>query len=120
MRSLYFPARDLAPHAEPVDASTLEEGRVYFALGFLDTELLIPTLEPVVFIGKALEPGDNLFYFQDAESYRCGVRYDSQDGDGEAVFTCGEKPSHIYDFEYALNQLMLCSLRRAEHRGDSQ
>lgn len=119
MRSLHFPARDLAPYAEPVDASTLAAGRVYFALGFLDTEMLIPSLEPVVFIGKGLEPGEDLFYFQDAESYRRGVRYDSQDADGEAVFTCGEKPSHIYKFEYALNQLMLCSLRRAEHRADS-
>lgn len=102
------------PYAEPVDVSALQEGRVYFAFGFLDTEMLIPSLEPVVFIGRDLEPGEGLFYFQDAESYRRGVRSDSKDADIEAVFTCGAKPSHIFDFEFALNQLMLCSLRRAE------
>ena len=66
---------------------------------------------------NGLDSGEDLLYFQDAESYREGIRYDSADAE-RAVFTCGSQPSHIYEYENALNQLLLCSLRRSNH-GDS-
>ena len=72
--TLHFPARDLKPYAEPVDARDLKEGQLYFSLGFLDEDLVIPTLAPVVFIGNGVESGEDLLYFQDAESYREGIR----------------------------------------------
>lgn len=113
-RTFHFPARELQPYAEPVNVSSLQVGQIYVALNFLDDGLLLPVLEPVVFIGQDLEPGERALYFQDAESYRQGIRHDSASADGQAVFTRGAEPKHIFDFESALNQLMLCSLRRNE------
>src|SRR5204863_9021032 len=69
-----FETRELKEHSEPVAVERLREGTTYFSLSFLDKEMLVPTLEPVVFVGCNLEPDDEerLFYFQDADSYRAG------------------------------------------------
>jgi len=93
-----FEARDLKPYSEPINVHELQEGTIYFALGFLDREMLIPTLEPVVYIGKDLEDGEgnrDQFYFQDAESYRKGIRYPTGPGDQEAAVYSGSEPGHI-------------------------
>src|SRR5258708_29857054 len=82
-----FEARELKPYSEPVRVEELQEGRVYFAVNFLDTAMLIPTMEPVVFIGRNLEPGDvERFYFQDADSYRQGIRYGTGVAEDDATF----------------------------------
>ena len=68
---MYFEGRDLTDHAEPVSASELCEGQVYFAVNYVDGEMLIPIMETIVFIGRNLEPDDaGQVYFQDVESHR--------------------------------------------------
>ncbi len=77
--------------------------------------MLIPILQPMVFVGKNLEPGDEgRVYFQDIHSYRRGVRYHSAGKDDDAEFLSGseKETSHIFEYEHALDQLMLCSVRR--------
>ena len=37
--------RTLKPYAEPVSVERLEVGEVYFAVNFVDEEMLVPSLE---------------------------------------------------------------------------
>ena len=114
---MYFDGRELKPYAEPVSSNELQEGAVYFAVNYVDEEMLIPLMETLVFIGRNLEPGDvGMVYFQDVESYREGVRYDSDSEDELAKFETGSEKElgHIFHYEPALEVLMHCSLRRKE------
>ena len=112
---MYFEAPKLKEYAEPVSATELREGDVYFALNYVDCDLLAPVMETVVFIGRDLEPDDvGQVYIQDVESYREGVRY-GRNNDGEvAKFQTGSEKEvgHIFQFKKALNELMRCSLNR--------
>jgi len=114
---VYFSGRELTPYAEPVLSKELQEGKVYFAVNYVDEQMLIPVVETLVFVGRNLEPGDaGKVYFQDVESFREGVRYGS-DSEGElAKFETGSENmlDHIFDYERALDVLMRCSLRRQE------
>jgi len=118
---LRFEARELKPYSEPVRPESLQEGAVYFAVNFLDTEMLLPIMEPVVFIGQNLDEGDvEQFYFQDADSYRNGTRYATAALDeDEATFYSGAAPIHIFDFENALDVLLACSIRRRVASGSA-
>jgi len=114
-----FEGRDLKPFAEPVAESTLEEGTVHFSVNFVDDEMLVPTLEPVVFVGRNLGQSDtDRLYFQDVDSFRRGVRYlqSGNDDDGTFYVGPGTQVSHIFEFERALGVLMHCSIRRARHK----
>ena len=51
MDIIRFEARDLKPYGEYVKSSSLVEGKTYFAVHFLDDQMLVPELDPVVFIG---------------------------------------------------------------------
>jgi hypothetical protein len=82
--------------------------------------MLIPEMEAVVFIGRDLVPGDvGQVYFQDAASYRRGVRFESSTGETDALFdVCAEVGMfHVYEYERALDVLLGCSLRRQKVRG---
>jgi hypothetical protein len=69
---------------------------------------------PRVFIGRNLEPDDeNELYFQDFESYKHGIRFDSSTADDEAIFETGAE-KHIFEYERALDLLMSCALRRRD------
>jgi len=111
-----FEERELKPYAEPVSSSELREGVVYFAVQFVDEEMLIPTMEPLVFIGRNLNPEDvGQLYFQDAGSYRQGLRHTSATGedDSATLYQQAEaQVSHIFEYDRALDALMACSLRR--------
>ncbi len=112
---MYFDGRELQPSAERVLSTELEEGEVYFALNFVDDEMLIPIMETLVFVGKNLEPDDvGQVYFQDVESYLEGVRYGSASEDDLAKFESGSENEvrHIFHYEQALEGLMRCSLKR--------
>lgn len=112
---MMFEARELKSYAEPVTLGDLREGEVYFVLQFADEALLIPIMQPLIFLGKNLEEGDiDLFYFQDFESYAGGVRYASRAEEGEADFSVygPNDTNHIFEYERALDRLMVCSLRR--------
>lgn len=61
-----FEAREVTNYTIYVDHESLQEGAVYFIVSFMDTDLLIPELEPIVFIGRNLVSGDiDQIYFQD-------------------------------------------------------
>jgi hypothetical protein len=109
-----FEGRELKPYAEPLSHRDLCEGHTYFFLTYVDEELLVPSLQPVVFIGRDLEEGESgRVWFQDYESHREGIRY-GQPNASEGVFYSGmqEETGHVFEYEQALNLLMLCSLRR--------
>lgn len=112
---MHFEGRDLTDHAEPISASELQQGEVYFAVNYVDSEMLVPVIETVVFIGRDLEPGDVAqVYFQDLESRREGVEYDWESDTGLAKFQSGSEDeiNHIFNYEHALEELMRCFVRR--------
>ena len=53
MDILRFRARDLKPYGEYVQPSGLVEGEIYFAVHFLDDQMLVPELDPVVHRAKS-------------------------------------------------------------------
>lgn len=115
-----FESRDLKSHAEPVSASELKEGGVYFSVNFLDQDMLVPLMEPVVFIGRNLNPEDaGQLYFQDAGSYWQGLRYESAATAEDAAFYRQSETEikHIFEYDHALDRLMACSLRRRKAGG---
>ena len=113
---MHFAARELKPYAEPVPPDQLRIGEIYFGVQFLDEDCFVPVLEPKVFIGGNLEPEDNdKLYFQDFDSYRTGVRYDTASAEDEAVFETGAE-KHVFEYERALDVLLKCSLRRKKGR----
>ncbi len=115
-----FEERELTPYAEPITASKLKVGTIYFSLEYVDEDMLIPTMQTVVFVGRNLETGERgHVYFQDIDSYREGVRYDSTTEETPANFYKGSENEvgHIFEFESALNELMKCALRRRKAQG---
>jgi hypothetical protein len=112
---MFFEARDLKSYAEPISEQELQEGSVYFFVNFVDEEMLIPTMETVVYVGKNLEAADvDQVYFQDIASFRSGVRYETAVEGDFAVFHSGSRSElgHVFHYERALDQLLACSLRR--------
>lgn len=110
-----FEERELKPYAEPVTPCLLTKGEVYFSVQFVDEAMLIPVLEAWVFVGKGLNPedGDNHLYFQDVESYRQGIRFDSATAENACFQVATEKNiNHMFEYERALDVLMNCALRR--------
>jgi hypothetical protein len=114
-----FEARELKPYAEPVVPADLKVGAAYFSVQFVDDELLIPMLEPLVFIGKDLIPDDHgTLYFQDAGSYQEGIRFESSQGEDAVFYGQGEDEiGHVFQYEQALDLLLMCSLRRKRQHG---
>lgn len=54
--------------------------------------MLIPILDPIVFVCKDLRPQDNgLLYFQDIDSYRKGTRFGVPNKDFSGNFDCYEE-----------------------------
>ncbi len=128
---MYFEGRELKPHGEFVKASDLVVGRVYFRVSYLDQDMMIPELVPLVFIGKDLSSEHPGLYYQDAESFLAGKRWGDTNGkpagaehddqgDGyEGWFeTESERTySQVFEFEKALDGLLACSLRRRQWDG---
>lgn len=111
---MLFEARQVKPYGEPVSPTDLEIGATYFMVQFVDDDMLIPTLEPVVFIGRDLMPDDqDTLYFQDAASYRGGIRFGSVETDSAVLYRQkSNEINHIFEYERALDLLLGCSLRR--------
>ena len=109
-----FEGRRLKPHAVPVKAGDLVEGQTYFALNYADDAMIVPHLMPVVFVGRLSSRDSRILYFQDYESYKEGIRHhDSKAGSGATFYTGSENEvKHIFEFERALDVLLLCSIRR--------
>lgn len=111
-----FEERELKPYAEPVPVSKLTQGSVYFLVSYIDDRMLMPTVEPLIFVGENLDAGDvgRVVYFQDVPSYRHGIRHDSAGKKGEATFFTASEGEmlHIFEYENALDELLRCALRR--------
>ena len=111
-----FEERELKPFAEPVPVSKLMQGSVYFLVSYIDDQLLMPTVKPLVYIGENLDAGNvgHISYFQEVPSYRQGIRRDSPSKVGVATFfTASEgKMPPIFEYENALDELLRCALRR--------
>ena len=119
METLRFEARDVKPYGEFVVDSALVDGETYYVVHFLDDQMLIPELKPLVFIGRDREAGDSgTLYFQDADSYFAGARYESASGNEEIEFhTVDSNTPFVFEFECALDVLLWCSLRRRPNHG---
>jgi len=112
--------REVKPYAEPISATELKEGAVYFSVQFVDDNMMVPIVLPLVHIGRNLNPGDaGRVYFQDAESFRDGIRFSSaSDDSGAQFYEQGEDElNHIFEFERALDVLVRCSVRRRDGPG---
>lgn len=110
-----FESREIQDFADPVPSSMLREGSAYFMVTFVDEKMLVPQMVTVAFVGKDKEVGEqDVYYFQDIDSYSDGIIYNSSAADEHAqFFKCsGKDYSGVYDFETALEILMVCSLRR--------
>lgn len=117
MTTLHLEAREVKTAGEPISKDQLQENCIYFFVHFADPKGLIPMMQTVVFIGRNLEPGDEgTVYFQDVGSFRRGVRYSAATGDDEVLFQCGSENElgHVFDYEHALNVLLVCEARRKE------
>ena len=55
-------------------------------MNFVDDDMLIPIMEPKVFIGRNLTEQEGRFYFQDIGTYRRGVRFEAATDEDEAFF----------------------------------
>ena len=120
MDRIRFEGRDLHPWADFVADGELVEGETYFRACFVDEQMLVPELRPLVFIGTDYEIGDSgILYFQDAASYLAGVRYGSstigrQDGDDDVeVHRVKRGSPFVQTFEKALDTLLRCSVSRS-------
>jgi hypothetical protein len=129
--AMYFEGRELKPYGEFTKASDLVVGRVYFRVSYLDQDMMIPELVPLVFIGRNLSSEHPGLYYQDAESFLAGKRWgqtndepigpdDDDAGDrSEGWFeTESERTySQVFEFDQALDGLLACSLRRRQWDG---
>jgi hypothetical protein len=108
--------REIAGYAEPVEFEKLVKGEVYFALQFADEQLLIPNLEALIFLGRNLaeQSAEDLFFFQNFESYRNGLRFESVTTDERSYFYVLRKNgmNHIFEYGKALDLLLECGVRR--------
>lgn len=97
-------------YAEPVDASDLKLGSIYFMVGFIDDEMKIPLVETLVFLGQDIHgEGTESIYFQDAASYFDGVpspKSDDEDGPfGKLYVSSEDNIKNIFTLDKALDVL---------------
>src|SRR5882724_4028849 len=127
-----FPARELKTHCDYVKAEDLVVGEVYFRVHFLDDQGLVPELLPREFVGRNLFPADeggkSFLYFREpappqppASQSAVPGHLDRRDDHEEDPTACPSleceeeaEDSGVVDFEEALNQLLVCSLRRSQ------
>jgi len=110
-----FEAKELKPYAVPVQTDQLKAGEIYFSVQFVDEEMLIPIMEPLIYLGKNLKNREGeLLYFQSVESYARGIRIQSAGEDERSLFQIAnpELINHIFEFERGLDVLLSCALKR--------
>jgi hypothetical protein len=104
------------PIVEPISPEDLVSGEIYYAVQFLDDELTVPSVEPIVFVGWD-HFGDERVrtaYFQTAETYSRGVRLETTTADDPADFLCAEEDelSYIFNFEGLVESISATAHRR--------
>ncbi len=115
-----FEGRDLTTYAEPVSASALREGQVYFFVYYPREDMCTPIMETVVYAGRYISlEGEELLRFQDIHSYDQGIRFGSPEAEAAEFQSAAENGiNHLFEYEKGLDELMRCALRR-KRRADS-
>jgi len=107
-------AQKIRPYSTPVSGAELRTGRTYFSVTYADEHMRIPVIETLVFLGRNLSEGDtNRLYFQDADSYIRGVRFETaRETDGAEFHTCTPKDlGAVFELENAIEELLRCVTR---------
>jgi hypothetical protein len=82
---------------------------------YFDSDLSIPELVPLVFIGRDLAEGDEGYlYFQDYPSFCDGERFGSREPGSSAFFErfIEAQGSSVCQYEAAIDELLRCLMRR--------
>jgi len=110
--------RDLPSYAEPVAADNLREGEVYFSVQYADEALLVPIVETLVFTGVEKDEGGlSICHFQDLTSHQQGIKRGSPEAEGALFyFQPTNQLGHIFEYQFGLDELIRCSLRRQKAR----
>lgn len=102
-------------YAEPVKAGDLVPGEVYFSLQFMDSSLLIPILEPWLYLGRNLQPSDDdRLYFQSFDSHRRGVTVRQLGNEAEKFsfqVPSADNIQHMFTLQKAVDLLRHCVVR---------
>jgi hypothetical protein len=117
-----FEGRELSPWATYVSAEELRVGETYFVVSFLDKEMHVPSLSPVVFIGQDIEGSSSgVLYFQDYKSFREGRKLSDPPNrvaegkqTGTILTLSVSDDATVHNFDQALEALLRCSLRRSQ------
>jgi hypothetical protein len=102
-------------YAEPVVASQLEQGEIYFMLSYLDNHMLVPDLKTLVFLGRDVTGNaDSLLYFQDTDSYITIGPFPKNSPGAGSIFHCSDDQlKGIFLLEKATDELRRCVARRS-------
>jgi hypothetical protein len=115
---MLFPATELKEYAEPINPRQLVKNEIYFSLQYLDSRLEIPVLQPLIFLGEMTERSDERLCFQNYGSYLAGIRLETAMDQDLMSFQMQttNNVNHIFEFEKALELLMLSGLKRKQSR----
>lgn len=89
-------------------------GKLYFMVQYIDSDLLVPVVQSVIFIGKNVDgEGEDLWYFQDVESHATLGEYPNAEvGPGDIFVLPREGLSSIVVLDAVVKDLSECSGRR--------
>jgi hypothetical protein len=110
-----FERTELGQAAEPVDPKSLVSGQSYYFVQYSDPNLRNPIVQTYIFLGSNLREGDDdVFYFQSPDSYAQGLKLNASvnNYDGRFYICSGSQMKFIFDFEYCVDELLKCSIRR--------
>lgn len=108
---MIFGPREIKSYAEPVELAELKIGEIYYSVQYSDEEMLIPNLQPLVFIGNDIDsPGEGQSYFQDVDSYQAGVRIQSDPPKDDVLIQTFPSSTlgNIFTLEHAIDSLIRC------------
>ncbi|MGO4703281.1 hypothetical protein [Dyella sp. 2RAB6] len=113
---LTFDQREIPPYGQYTESDKLIIGETYFHVSYIDHAMTIPMMSTLTYIGKNLLDDEvNTLYFQDVESYRAGLRITDENPEPDSGWFESwpeDRYGPVFEFEHALECLMLCSLRR--------
>jgi hypothetical protein len=111
---------DLKPYAEPVTASKLTPGEVYFMVTYVDNHMLLPEIQTLVFLGRDVAGDkDNCLYFQNVESYvTLGPYPNNAQGSGDLYSCTDNQLNNIFEFDNAIDEFLRCNIRRKKNPTD--
>jgi hypothetical protein len=103
-----------------VSPDRLRPGAVYYILLCVDRALRVPSLEPVVYAGRDLDPaGTSGWWFQDVESFLSGLRFGDTPSSPEErpefqIFESADDLGIVHTLDEAIEYLRVIARRSAE------